>query len=100
MGSFLYQVEVYEKTAENEALLLAKMGYLPETGLGYHMLPGVSPGRQVPVVTTFTRDPDDVDKFNPEKTVNSSLTMTEKITQFENKIVIVKANILVLKDLL
>jgi len=27
MGSFLYQVEVYEKTAENEALLLAKMGY-------------------------------------------------------------------------
>jgi hypothetical protein len=66
------------------------MGYLPETGLGYHMLPGVSPGRQVPVVTTFTRDPDDVDKFNPEKTVNSSLTMTEKITQFDNKIVIVK----------
>jgi hypothetical protein len=90
MGSFLYQVEVYEKTAENEALLLAKMGYLPETGLGYHMLPGVSPGRQVPVVTTFTRDPDDVDKFNPEKTINSSLTMTEKISQFENKIVIVK----------
>jgi hypothetical protein len=90
MGSLLYQLQVYDKTPENEAKLLKELGYVPETQMSYHLLPGVSPGRQVPVVTTFTKDPADVDKYNPEKTINSSLSMTEKLKQLENKIVIVK----------
>jgi hypothetical protein len=76
MGAFLYQIDVYEKTDENKALFLEKYGYEPETNSSVHLMPGVSPGKNVPIVMDFVKDKTQIEM--PE-TLDPTLTMSQKI---------------------
>ena len=90
MGSFLYQIKLYEKTPEGKKAMLKELGYEPEEGLGHFLIPGVSPGRQTPVVTDFLKNKEDLEKYDKEKTILSTETMTEKIDRLKDKIVHVR----------
>jgi hypothetical protein len=87
MGAFLYQIDVYEKTDENKALFLEKYGYVPETNSSVHLMPGVSPGKNVPIVLDFVKDRTQIEM--PE-TLDPTLTMSQKIKNLENSIVHIK----------
>jgi hypothetical protein len=87
MGAFLYQIDVYEKTEENKALFLEKYGYVPEMNSSVHLMPGVSPGKNVPIVMDFVKDKTQIEM--PE-TLDPTLTMSQKIKNLENSIVHVK----------
>ena len=90
IGAFLYQVDVYDKTPEGEKECLAKLGYIPETNLGAHLLPGVSPGRHTPIVTDFLKYKEDDKKYDHMNVLNSEVTMTEKLTDLDTKIIHVR----------
>ena len=85
-GSFLYQIEAYEKTEQGKAKMLDDLGFECEQGGGeWHMLPGVSPGKNAPVVTTFLKDPEKLKKFDKLNTLSNEFTMTEKIKNLSSK---------------
>jgi len=90
IGALLYQVEIFDKSPEGEQQMLQKFGFLPEKGQEVNMLPGISPGRNTPIASNFTRDPGDVTKYDVTGTLTSSLSMTEKIEKLENKVILVK----------
>ena len=89
-GAFLYQTEVFDKTKENEDFLMKKYGFLPEGKDSHHLLPGVTPGKQTPIVTDFVKNPEDIQKFDPYGLLDSDKTMTDKIKSLEDKIIICK----------
>ena len=64
IGSFLYQLDVYEKTEEGKRLMLEKLGFVPEQGKTAMLLPGVSPGKKAPVVSTFAHDDKQAEKYD------------------------------------
>jgi hypothetical protein len=64
IGSFLYQLDVYEKTEEGKRLMLEKLGFEPEQGKTAMLLPGVSPGKKAPVVSTFAHDDKQAEKYD------------------------------------
>ena len=49
----------------------------------------MSPGKQVPVVTTFCKNEEDIFKYNPEKTIDTSRTMKEKIQELNSSSIVV-----------
>jgi hypothetical protein len=71
-GAFLYQIDVYDRTPENEEILKKKLGFLPETHSSHHLLPGVSPGKNTPIILDYVRDRE---KIVPD-TLYLSLNMT------------------------
>jgi hypothetical protein len=50
-GAFLYQLNVYEKTEEGKKKMLESLGYYPEQEKSVFLIPGVSPGKNTPIVT-------------------------------------------------
>jgi hypothetical protein len=63
IGSLLYQLRAYPKTEEGKELMLKELGFLPEdNNLSKHLIPGVSPGRQTPIVCEFLKDKSMVQK--------------------------------------
>ena len=89
-GSFLYQIDIFDKTPENKEALLKKFNFEPETSNSHFLLPGVSPGKNTPIVTTFTKNESDIKNFAPFDNLNSTLTMTEKIEKLKDKIIMCK----------
>ena len=90
VGGFLYQLEVFEKTEEGKQKCLDKFGFLPENTLAHNMIPGVSPGKQTPIVTEFLKNEADLKCFDIENCLNISETMTEKLKRLNDKIVVVR----------
>ena len=52
------------------------------------MLPGVSPGKNTPVVTEFAGDPKNVSVFDKFDTLKNTSTMTEKVQDLKNKYIL------------
>ncbi|MBM3937405.1 MAG: DDE-type integrase/transposase/recombinase [Sphingomonadales bacterium] len=90
MGGLLYQVESFDKTHEGEKQMLSKFGFLPETNAEINLLPGISPGRNTPVVKNFVRDPKDISKHDITGSLETPLSMTEKIDKLKDKVFLVK----------
>ncbi|MFN9941974.1 MAG: RNase H-like domain-containing protein, partial [bacterium] len=60
-GAFLYQVEGYEKSEKGKKKMLQDLGFEIKGGGGEpFILPGVSPGKNTPVVTEFAGDTDKI----------------------------------------
>ena len=89
-GAFLYQTELYEKNEANLEYLMQKYGFIPEGKESHHLLPGVTPGKQTPVVTDFVKNPEDIAKFDPYGLLDTTKTMTDKIKTLENTVIICK----------
>jgi hypothetical protein len=94
VGALLYQVKIYERTNEGEKRMMSDFGFLPEKNLEHFMLPGVSPGRNTPVVKAFLKNEESLNIGNNseilKETLNPEKTMTEKIKFLEDKVIIVK----------
>ncbi len=56
VGVFLYQITVYEKNDRGYQQMMKDLGFKIEKGAPAHLLPGVSPGKNTPVVTEFLND--------------------------------------------
>jgi hypothetical protein len=87
IGAFLYQVETYPKTEEGRNLMLQDLGFEPEQGSTVHLLPGVSPGKNTPLVTTFSKSENEHEKFDTVGSLEKDITMTEKIEKLSEKYV-------------
>jgi hypothetical protein len=90
VGSFLYQLDYYDKNEQGEKECLKQLGYIPDSGSAHYLIPGVSPGRQTPVVVDFLADKKDLKKYDFLNTLNEDFTMKEKIKQLESKIIHVR----------
>ncbi len=53
-----------------------------------HMLPGVSPGKNTPIVTEFAGDADKIKKYDTFDTLRNDLSMTEKVKKLNEKYVL------------
>ncbi len=91
-GAFLYQVYAYEKNDKGRAQMMEDLGFKIDEkagqGITAHMLPGVSPGKNTPLVTDFVDDISKVNKFDRLNTLNSELTMTEKVRYIEENYIL------------
>jgi Reverse transcriptase (RNA-dependent DNA polymerase)/RNase H-like domain found in reverse transcriptase/Integrase zinc binding domain/Integrase core domain len=90
VGAFLYQLDVYPKNDKGREKCLRNYGFIPEDGAERYLVPGVSPGKNCPLVTDFMRDPENLEKYDNLNTLNNKFTMTEKIKNLKDKIIIVK----------
>lgn len=88
-GSFLYQLETYPRTEEGLQACLKNLGFIPEEGNSKYLLPGVSPGRQTPIVLDFLKD-ENFMKHDPFNTLNKTKTMSEKLESLKDQVVHVK----------
>jgi hypothetical protein len=79
IGAFLYQVYHYPKTEQGRNKMLEDLGYEPEQNNTVYLLPGVSPGKNTPLVTTFAKDEDAHIQYDTVGSLEKDLTMTEKI---------------------
>jgi len=87
LGAFLYQVKVYEKNESGQKKMLDDLNFcIEESSQQYvpYMLPGVAPGKQTPQVNEFLKDPNLSTKYDVLNTLDTSMTMTEKV-QFLNE---------------
>jgi hypothetical protein len=50
-----------------------------------YMLPGVSPGKNTPIVTEFAGDTDKIKKHDTFDTLRNDLSMTEKVKNLNKK---------------
>ena len=74
VGSFLYQIGIYEKTIEGKQQCLMDLGYIPETnGDAAYLFPGVSPGKNTPLVTTFLQHKQDLKKYDYLNTLSDQI---------------------------
>ena len=74
-GAFLYQVKGYKRTEKGRAKMLSDLGFeIEEGGMEPYMLPGVSPGKNTPVVTEFAGDPKKVSAFDKFDTLKNTST--------------------------
>ena len=79
-GGFLYQVVVYPKNKEGYSKMMADHNFIIEGGgASPHLLPGVSPGKQTPIVDDFLKDKSLLAEFDTLDTLRTDRTMTEKI---------------------
>ena len=85
-GAFLYQVDSYPKTEQGKAKMLKKLGFEPEQKNTPYVLPGISPGKNTPVVTDFLRDPEDHKKWDKHNTLEQEVTMTEKLKKIQDTV--------------
>ena len=53
-----------------------------------HMLPGVSPGKNTPIVTEFAGDAEKIKKYDTFDTLRNDLSMTEKVKKLNEKYVL------------
>jgi RNase H-like domain found in reverse transcriptase len=63
------------------------LGFLPETHSSHHLLPGVSPGKNTPIILDYVRDRENI--VIPD-TLDPTQNMTQKIKNLENSIIHVK----------
>ncbi len=64
-GAFLYQVKRYKKTEKGRNKMLADLGFeITGGGMEPYMLPGVSPGKNTPIVTEFAGDLEKASKYD------------------------------------
>jgi hypothetical protein len=91
-GAFLYQVSIYDKTPENEKLLLDLLGLIPDKSkFTNYLLPGVACGKQTPLITDYLRDDKVFSEHEEMKPLlDPSKTMTEKLEYLKSKIVHVR----------
>jgi hypothetical protein len=88
-GAFLYQVEAYEKTELGKNKMLEDLGFEVERGGGeWYMLPGVSPGKNTPVVNDFLDYISKLEKYDEFNTLTKEKTMTEKVAELSEKYVL------------
>ena len=91
LGAFLYQLDILERTEENKQRVLMEYGFLPDSLTDSRFLiPGVSPGKNTPIVTTFANSAEEYKKYDISACLDRDVTMTEKLKKLENFIVIVK----------
>ncbi len=57
-------------------------------GMESHMLPGVSPGKNTPIVTEFAGDAEKIKKYDTFDTLRNDLSMTEKVKKLNEKYVL------------
>jgi hypothetical protein len=88
VGGFLYQITVYEKNDRGYQQMMKDLGFKIEKGAPAHLLPGVSPGKNTPVVTEFLNDKSLLKKFDQLNTLDPNLTMTEKIKHIDENYVL------------
>jgi RNase H-like domain found in reverse transcriptase len=87
----MYQIKFYDKTPEEEQQCLSDQGYLPEVGDEVYLIPGVSPGRNTPVITEFLKNEKTHKDSDVQEYIQSEMTMTEKIDKIKReKIVLIK----------
>jgi hypothetical protein len=86
-GAFLYQVYHYPKTEQGRNRMLTDLGYEPEQKNTVHLLPGVSLGKNTPIVTTFAKNENAYTQYDVVGLLKENLTMTEKIDKLEDKYV-------------
>ena len=67
--------------------MLQDLGFEPEQGSTVHLLPGVSPGKNTPLVTTFSKSENEHEKFDTVGSLEKDITMTEKIEKLSEKYV-------------
>ena len=53
-----------------------------------HMLPGVSPGKNTPIVTEFAGDVEKIKKYDTFDTLRNDLSMTEKVKNLNEKYIL------------
>ncbi len=85
IGSFLYQLDVYPKTKEGEQEMLSKLGFVPEQMNTKYLIPGISPGKNTPLVD-FLQDDKNIKDFDRFNTLDNNKTMTEKISSLNDKV--------------
>jgi hypothetical protein len=90
MGAFLYQLDVYENNESGKRKCMKDHGYLPEEGAERFLIPGVSPGKNTPVVLEFLKNKEDLKNYDTLNTLNTDKTMTEKLQVLKEKIIIVR----------
>jgi len=81
-GGFLYQLKIYDKTPTGKNQMLNDLGYEIEQGQGKFLIPGISPGKNTPVVKDFIKSDVDVDQYDELGMLQQDLTMTEKIINY------------------
>jgi hypothetical protein len=59
VGAFLYQICSYPNSEDGKKKMLNDLGYIPENKMEVHLIPGVSPGRNTPVVRSFLNKNDE-----------------------------------------
>ena len=69
VGALLYQITLYPKTAEGEKTMLKDLGYLPSQNKEDHMILGISPGRNTPIITAFLQDKSQLSKYDIENSL-------------------------------
>jgi len=90
IGAVLYQIEIFDRTKENLKFLIQKFGYIPETSKEtLNLLPGMSPGRNVPVVKNFLSSQISDSKLDSYYLIFSNNTRPEKMESMKDKIVLV-----------
>ncbi|RPH76356.1 MAG: hypothetical protein EHM77_09295, partial [Planctomycetaceae bacterium] len=88
MGSFLYQLDFYERTQEGKEKMIKDLGFVTENSDSPFLVPGIGPGKKVPVVTTFLKDKNLVKKYDKLNLLESDLTMVEKVKLIQEKYII------------
>ena len=86
IGSFLYQIDAYPKTEQGKNKMLEKLGFEPEQNNTKFLIPGISPGKNTPIVTDFMQQDNDYKKFDTFGTLTNDKTMTEKIESLQDTI--------------
>jgi hypothetical protein len=86
IGCFVYQIDRYERNKENEEKFLKELGFIPENKHVVHLLPGVSPGKNTPTVTTYLTDENSITSYDCPETFDPMKTMTQKIQELEKYI--------------
>ena len=87
-GGFLYQIMAYEKNLSGYRKMMADLGFEIEKGAPAYLLPGVSSGKNTPVVTEFVNDKSLIKKHDPLNTLDPTLTTTEKVKLIEDNYVL------------
>ena len=87
-GGFLYQVTAYEKNASGQKKMLADLGFEIEKGAPAYLLPGVSSGKNTPIVTDFVKDKSLVKLHDELNTLDQTQTTTEKVNRIEENYVL------------
>ena len=60
--------------------MLEDLGFdIESSGMEPYLIPGVSPGKNTPIVTTFLDDPEKLAQYDEFNTLGTEATMTEKI---------------------
>jgi hypothetical protein len=87
-GGFLYQITAYEKNASGYEQMMADLGFKIEQGAPAYLLPGVSSGKNTPIVTEFVNDKSLAKKYDVLNTLDTTLTTREKVAKIDENYVL------------